>query len=162
MKKLFLSSALSITSVFITPAVFAGPGESLGNTKNDCNTSSGDCPITPTKFSAKIYQVALCTSHPMPAGSALDLAGSGCVDVYKSDAGEEFKQATFMVIDGSTNKKDLSDQLKIISSMSLSLFIKNFEDPDRFRLLNDIESKSKTCLTKSKLNSLSSRFTSFA
>ena len=33
MKKLFLSSALSITSLFITPSVFAGPGESLGNTK---------------------------------------------------------------------------------------------------------------------------------
>ncbi|MDA9741071.1 hypothetical protein N9U92_00270 [Prochlorococcus sp. AH-736-L15] len=89
MKKLFLSSALSIASLVIAPSVFAGPGESLGNTKNDCNTSSGDCPITPTKFSAKIYQVALCTSHPMPAGSALDLTGSGCVDVYKSDTGEE-------------------------------------------------------------------------
>ena len=89
MKNLFLSSALSITSLLITPSVLAGPGESLGNTKNDCNTSSGDCPITPTKFSAKIYQVALCTSHPMPAGSALDLTGSGCVDVYKSDTGEE-------------------------------------------------------------------------
>ena len=89
MKKLFLSSALSIASLAISPAVFAGPGESLGNTKNDCNTSSGDCPITPTKFSAKIYQVALCTSHPMPEGSALDLTGSGCIDVYKSDTGEE-------------------------------------------------------------------------
>ena len=89
MKKLFLSSALSISSLFIAPSVFGGPGESLGNTKNDCNTSSGPCGITPTKFSAKIYQVALCTSHPMPAGSALDLTGSGCVDVYKSDTGEE-------------------------------------------------------------------------
>ena len=59
MKKLFLSSALSIASLVIAPSVFAGPGESLGNTKNDCNTSSGDCPITPTKFSAKIYQVCL-------------------------------------------------------------------------------------------------------
>ena len=36
--------------------------------------------------------------------------------VRKSDAGEEFKQATFMVIDGSTNKKDLSDQLKKFNS----------------------------------------------
>ena len=89
MKKLFLSSALSISSLFIAPSVFGGPGESLGNTKNDCNTSSGPCGITPTKFSAKIYQVALCKSHPMPSGSALDLAGSGCVDVYKSDTGEE-------------------------------------------------------------------------
>ena len=93
MKKLFLSSALSIASLVIAPSVFAGPGENatgnLKNTPNDCNTTQDDCPITPTKFSAKIYQVALCTSHPMPAGSALDLPGSGCVDVYKSDTGEE-------------------------------------------------------------------------
>ena len=89
MKKLFLSSALSIASPVIAPTVFAGPGENAGNTKNDCNTSSNDCPITPTKFSAKIYQVALCTSNPMPAGSALDLEGNGCVDVYNSVTGEE-------------------------------------------------------------------------
>ena len=36
--------------------------------------------------------------------------------VRKSDAGEDFKQATFMVIDGSTNKKELSEQLKVVSS----------------------------------------------
>ena len=58
MKNLFLSSALSITSLVIPP-VFAGPGESasgnLKNTPNDCNTTSGSCPITPTKFSTKIY-----------------------------------------------------------------------------------------------------------
>ena len=89
MKKLFLSSAISIASIVIVPSVFAGPGENAGNTKNDCNTSSDTCPITPTKFSAKIYQVALCTSNPMPAGSALDLEGNGCVDVYNSVAGEE-------------------------------------------------------------------------
>ena len=89
MKKLFLSSALSIVSLAISPSVLAGPGESLGNTKNDCNTSSGSCLITPTKFSTKIYQVALCTSNPMPAGSALDLEGNGCVDVYNSVTGEE-------------------------------------------------------------------------
>ena len=89
MKKLFLYSALSIASLAFSPTVIAGPGEDAGNTPNDCNTSSGTCPITPTKFSAKIYQVALCTSNPMPAGSALDFAGNGCVDVYKSDTGEE-------------------------------------------------------------------------
>ena len=89
MKKLFLSSAISIASLVIYPSVFAGPGENAGNTKNDCNTSSDTCPITPTKFSAKIYQVALCTSNPMPAGSALDLEGNGCVDVYNSVTGEE-------------------------------------------------------------------------
>ena len=89
MKKLFLSSAISIASLVISPSVFAGPGENAGNTKNDCNTSSDTCPITPTKFSAKIYQVALCTSNPMPAGSALDLEGNGCVDVYNSVTGEE-------------------------------------------------------------------------
>lgn len=89
MKKLFLSSAISVASLVISPSVFAGPGENAGNTKNDCNTSSDTCPITPTKFSAKIYQVALCTSNPMPAGSALDLEGNGCVDVYNSVTGEE-------------------------------------------------------------------------
>ena len=89
MKKLFLSSAISIASLVISPSVFAGPGEDAGNTQNDCNTSSDTCPITPTKFSAKIYQVALCTSNPMPAGSALDLEGNGCVDVYNSVTGEE-------------------------------------------------------------------------
>ena len=89
MKKLFLSSALSLATLAIAPSVFAGPGEDAGNTPNDCNTSSGTCPITPTKFSAKIYQVALCTSNPMPDGSALDFEGNGCVDVYKSDTGEE-------------------------------------------------------------------------
>ena len=89
MKKLFLSSAITIASLVISPSVFAGPGENAGNTKNDCNTSSDTCPITPTKFSAKIYQVALCTSNPMPAGSALDLEGNGCVDVYNSVTGEE-------------------------------------------------------------------------
>ena len=89
MKKLFLSSAISIASLVIAPSLFAGPGENAGNTKNDCNTGSNDCPITPTKFSAKIYQVALCTSNPMPAGSALDLEGNGCVDVYNSVTGEE-------------------------------------------------------------------------
>ena len=89
MKKLFLSSAISVASLVISPSVFAGPGENAGNTQNDCNTSSDTCPITPTKFSAKIYQVALCTSNPMPAGSALDLEGNGCVDVYNSVAGEE-------------------------------------------------------------------------
>ena len=89
MKKLFLSSAISVASLVISPSVFSGPGEDAGNTQNDCNTSSDTCPITPTKFSAKIYQVALCTSNPMPAGSALDLEGNGCVDVYNSVTGEE-------------------------------------------------------------------------
>ena len=89
MKKLLLASTLSISSLAISPSAFAGPGELLGNTKNDCNTSSGPCLITPTKFSAKIYQVALCKSHPMPEGSALDLDDAGCVDVYKSNTGEE-------------------------------------------------------------------------
>ena len=67
MKKLFLSSALSITSLAIAPSIFAGPGEPPNgeNTLNDCSTSVGTCPITPTKFSAKIYKVALCATNPM-------------------------------------------------------------------------------------------------
>ena len=92
MKKLFLYSALSIASLVIAPSVFAGPGENatgnLKNTPNECNTTQDDCPITPTKFSTKIYRVALCTSNPMP-GTTLDWEGNGCVDVYRSNNGEE-------------------------------------------------------------------------
>tara|TARA_A100001388_G_C28708301_1_gene469871 strand:+ start:150 stop:1070 length:921 start_codon:yes stop_codon:yes gene_type:complete len=96
MKKLFLSSALLAASLTIPSSVKAidGPGQSLGNTVNDCNTSIGPCNVTPTKFSTKIYRVALCTSHPMEtaaaeAGLAVDWDGSGCVDVYNSESGEE-------------------------------------------------------------------------
>jgi hypothetical protein len=34
----------------------------------------------------------------------------------KSEAGDDFKQATFMVIDGSSNKKELEEQLNIVTS----------------------------------------------
>ena len=34
----------------------------------------------------------------------------------KSEAGDDFKQATFMVIDGSSNKKELAEQLNIVTS----------------------------------------------
>ena len=80
----------------IAPSVFGGPGEPpIGeNTKNECNTSVSTCPVTPTKFSTKIYKVALCATNPMDRASALaglppDWDGSGCVDVYNSTAGEE-------------------------------------------------------------------------
>ena len=96
MKKLFLSSALSIAPLVIAPSVFAGPGEPPNgeNTLNDCMTSVGPCGITPTKFSTKIYRVALCATNPMEAARALaglapDWDGAGCVDVYNSTSGEE-------------------------------------------------------------------------
>ena len=94
MKKLFLSSALLAASLIIPSSIKAGPGESLGNTKNECNTSVGPCPITPTKFSTTIYRVALCTSNPMEtaaaeAGLPVDWDSNGCVDVYNSESGEE-------------------------------------------------------------------------
>ena len=100
MKKLLFSSALTFSSLIATSAAIAGPGQPLNtpfyaaptglNTVNHCNTSSGDCPITPTKFSAKIYRVALCTSNPMALGeTVVDWEGNGCVDVYSSTAGEE-------------------------------------------------------------------------
>ena len=38
----------------------------------------------------------------------------------KSESGEDFKQSTFMVIDGSTSKSELSEQLKIVTSKSNS------------------------------------------
>ena len=90
MKKLLLSSTLLAASLIIPSSGNAvdGPGQSAGNTVNSCNTSSGSCPITPTKFSTKIYRVALCTSNPMPS-TTLDWEGNGCVDVYNSTDGEE-------------------------------------------------------------------------
>ena len=39
----------------------------------------------------------------------------------KSEAGDDFKQATFMVIDGSTNKKELAEQLNIVTSKGNNL-----------------------------------------
>ncbi|MDC3040912.1 hypothetical protein OA105_00790 [Prochlorococcus sp. AH-736-B08] len=96
MKKLILSSALSITSLAIAPSVLGGPGEPPNgkNTLNDCTTSTSTCPVTPTKFSTKIYKVALCESNPMDdaratGGFAPDWDGSGCAEVYNSDSGEE-------------------------------------------------------------------------
>ena len=96
MKKLFLSSALSITSLAIAPSVLGGPGEPPNgeNTPNDCMTSVSTCPVTPTKFSTKIYKVALCKTNPMEAARALagfapDWETNGCVDVYNSTLGEE-------------------------------------------------------------------------
>ena len=96
MKKLFLSSALSITSLAIAPSVLGGPGEPPNgeNTLNDCMTSVGPCGITPTKFSTKIYKVTLCQTNPMTraralAGLAPDWDGNGCVDVYNSTSGED-------------------------------------------------------------------------
>ena len=96
MKKLFLSSALSITSLAIAPSIFAGPGEPPNgeNTLNDCMTSVSTCGITPTKFSTTIYKVALCATNPMEAARALagfapDWDGAGCVDVYNSTSGED-------------------------------------------------------------------------
>jgi hypothetical protein len=38
----------------------------------------------------------------------------------KTDAGDDFKQATFMVIDGSTNKKELAEQLHVVTSSNNS------------------------------------------
>lgn len=96
MKKLFLSSALSLGSLIISPSVLAGPGEPPNgeNTLNECNTSVSTCPITPTKFSTKIFKVALCATNPMEAaraaaGFAVDWDGNGCVDVYNSTSGED-------------------------------------------------------------------------
>ncbi len=90
MKKLFFSIALSSFSLLTVPAAFGGPGESAGNTKNECNTAVNECDVTPTKFSAKVYRVALCTSNPMtnPATTP-DWDGSGCVDVYNNSNGED-------------------------------------------------------------------------
>lgn len=90
MKKLFIPLLLSATSLFITPSVSAGPGESDGNTENDCNTSAGSCLVTPTKFSAKVYRILLCKSSPMDSPATTpDWSGNGCVDVYNNTNGED-------------------------------------------------------------------------
>ena len=89
MRKLFLSSALSLSTLAIAPSVFAGPGEDAGNTGNDCNTAVGSCPVTPTKFSTKIYKVALCTSNPMADNALLDWDSNGCVTVFNNANGQE-------------------------------------------------------------------------
>lgn len=86
--KIVLGTGAGFLSMVSQPSFAAG--EVLGNPLNDCNTASGKCPTTPTKFSTTVYRVALCASSPMPQPSiSVDWAGAGCVDVYNNPAGEE-------------------------------------------------------------------------
>ena len=130
MKKLFFSSALSITSLFITPSVFGGPGESasgnLKNTANDCNTTSGSCPITPTKFSTKIYRVALCTSNPMADNQSLDWEGNGCVDVFNNTDGQETGDI-FSETGATLNAADITVPSAGTYAYTAALFDKDFK-----------------------------------
>ena len=85
---LLFGFGLGLVSALSQPSYAAG--EAQGNPLNDCNTSSGECPTTPTKFSTTVYRVALCTSSPMPSPSTtVDWDGAGCVDVYNNPNGEE-------------------------------------------------------------------------
>ena len=85
---IFLGFGLGLVSALSHPSYAAG--EAQGNPLNDCNTSGGECPTTPTKFSTTVYRVALCTSSPMPNPSTtVDWDGAGCVDVYNNPNGEE-------------------------------------------------------------------------
>lgn len=64
-------------------------GESIGNPPNDCNTASGECATTPTKFSTTVYRVALCTTSPMESpATTVDWDGAGCVNVYNNPSGQ--------------------------------------------------------------------------
>ena len=130
MKKLFLSSALSIASIVIAPSIFAGPGESasgnLKNTSNDCNTTSGSCPITPTKFSTKIYRVALCTSNPMADNQSLDWEANGCVDVFNNTDGQETGDI-FSETGATLNAADITVPSAGTYAYTAALFDKDFK-----------------------------------
>ena len=126
MKKLFLSSALSIASLAIAPSIFAGPGENAGNTKNECNTQVGPCPITPTKFSAKIYKVALCTSNPMAANQSLDWDGNGCVTVFNNTNGQETGDI-FSETGATLNSADITVPSAGTYAFTATLFDKDFK-----------------------------------
>ena len=130
MKNLFLSSALSISSLVIAPSIFAGPGESasgnLKNTANDCNTTSGSCPITPTKFSTKIYRVALCTSNPMADNQSLDWEGNGCVDVFNNTDGQETGDI-FSETGATLNAADITVPSAGTYAYTAALFDKDFK-----------------------------------
>ena len=130
MKNLFLSSALSISSLVIAPSIFAGPGESasgnLKNTPNDCNTTSGSCPITPPKFSTKIYRVALCTSNPMADNQSLDWEGNGCVDVFNNNDGQETGDI-FSETGATLNAADITVPSAGTYAYTAALFDKDFK-----------------------------------
>ena len=130
MKNLFLSSALSISSLVIAPSIFAGPGESasgnLKNTPNDCNTTSGSCPITPTKFSTKIYRVALCTSNPMADNQSLDWEANGCVDVFNNTDGQETGDI-FSETGATLNAADITVPSAGTYAFTAALFDKDFK-----------------------------------
>ena len=130
MKNLFLSSALSISSLVIAPSIFAGPGESasgnLKNTPNDCNTTSGSCPITPTKFSTKIYRVALCTSNPMADNQSLDWEANGCVDVFNNTDGQETGDI-FSETGATLNAADITVPSAGTYAYTAALFDKDFK-----------------------------------
>ena len=126
MKKLFLSSALSLATLAIAPSVFAGPGEDAGNTANDCNTASGSCPITPTKFSTKIYKVALCTSNPMADNASLDWEGNGCVTVFNNTDGQETGDI-FSETGATLNAADITVPSAGTYAYTAALFDKDFK-----------------------------------
>ena len=130
MKNLFLSSALSISSLVIAPSIFAGPGESasgnLKNTPNDCNTTSGSCPITPTKFSTKIFRVALCTSNPMADNQSLDWEANGCVDVFNNTDGQETGDI-FSETGATLNAADITVPSAGTYAYTAALFDKDFK-----------------------------------
>ncbi len=126
MRKLFLSSALSLATLAIAPSVFAGPGDDAGNTANDCNTASGSCPITPTKFSTKIYKVALCTSNPMADDASLDWDGNGCVTVFNNTNGQDTGDI-FSATGATLNAADITIPTAGTYGYTAALFDKEFK-----------------------------------
>ena len=88
MKKSLLNLLIG-TCVALSASSGKAAGESIGNPSNDCNTASGNCATTPTKFSAKVYRIALCDNSPMESPStSIQWSQAGCQDIYNNPSGE--------------------------------------------------------------------------
>jgi len=87
--KTHLSLASCLIALLTIATKSLAAGESIGNPPNDCNTASGKCATTPTKFTTTVYRIALCTSSPMESPSTtVNWDSAGCSDVYNNPNGE--------------------------------------------------------------------------
>ena len=89
MKKFFLSLALSTTALIIFPENYVRAIGEPGNPANNCDQARSECSTTPSKFSTKLYRVALCMTSPMEDPEVTpNWDEAGCVDVYNNPNGE--------------------------------------------------------------------------
>ena len=89
MKTTLFAAVLASSVSLLFPSHALSAGESIGNPRNECNTASGVCATTPTKFSATIYRVALCQSSPLPTTSTnVNWVSAGCQNIFSNSSGE--------------------------------------------------------------------------